>query len=231
MTPGFTVARRAVAVAMLLCGVGTAAASQPASHQPQPAPAHRVRKAQPKADPVPAVVEPRPAPAPSTVVAYQNGLLTITAQNATLREIMDRVRESTGAVVEVPALNERVTVQLGPQPPAIVIAALLEGSPVNYVIVGGAGDDNAIRAIQVTSKPTAGPDPAPSPAVAEAEAAAAATMAKALFIGQTGGDEGVWDNVEVGTPIIPVPSASVPAESLPAQAAPPSAPVVPPGQE
>jgi len=217
MTPGFIVAKRVLAVAVLLCGVGPiAAARQPASDQPPAASAHRVRKAQPKAGPVPAVVEPRPAPAPSAVVAYQNGLLTITAQNATLHEIMDRVRESTGAVVEVPALNERVTVQLGPQPPAIVIAALLEGSPVNYVIVGGAGDANAIRAIQVTSKPSAGPEPAPSPAVAEAEAAAAAAaaQAKALFIAQTGGDEGVWDNEP--PPPSPPPASAPPPPVSPA---------------
>ena len=214
MTPGFTVARRALPVAMLLCVVGIAAARQPASDQPPAAPAHRARKAQPKGGPVPAVVASRPAPAPSAVVAYQNGLLTITAQNATLREIMDRVRESTGAVVEVPALNERVTVQLGPQPPAIVIAALLEGSPVNYVIVGGAGDDNAIRAIQVTSKPTAGPDPAPSPAVAEAEAVA--TRARALFIAQTGGDEGVWDDELPSSPVPAVPAPAIPLSVSPA---------------
>jgi len=212
MTPGFTVARRALPVAMLLCVVGIAAARQPASDQPPAAPAHRARKAQPKGGPVPAVVASRPAPAPSAVVAYQNGLLTITAQNATLREIMDRVRESTGAVVEAPALNERVTVQLGPQPPAIVIAALLEGSPVNYVIVGGAGDANAIRAIQVTSETVAGPEPAPSPAVAEAEAAA--TRARDLFIAQTGGDEGVWDN-EPPSPPPPAAPTPVPTPSAP----------------
>jgi len=215
MIPSFTFARGAVAVAMLLCAVGTAAAGQPASDQPPAASAHRVRKAQPKTGPVSAVVEPRQTPAPSAVVAYQNGLLTITAQNATLHEIMDQVRESTGAVVEVPALNERVTVQLGPQPPAIVIAALLEGSPVNYVIVGGAGDANAIRAIQVTSEPVAGPEPAPSPAVAEVEAAAAvaAAQAKALFIAQTGGDEGVWDN-EPPAPPPPPATAPAPAPSV-----------------
>jgi len=212
MTPGFTVARRALPVAMLLCVVGIAAARQPASDQPPAAPAHRARKAQPKGGPVPAVVASRPAPAPSAVVACQNGLLTITAQNATLREIMDRVRESTGAVVEAPALNERVTVQLGPQPPAIVIAALLEGSPVNYVIVGGAGDANAIRAIQVTSETVAGPEPAPSPAVAEAEAAA--TRARDLFIAQTGGDEGVWDN-EPPSPPPPAAPTPVPTPSAP----------------
>ncbi|MFI5088008.1 MAG: hypothetical protein ACHP7P_09560 [Terriglobales bacterium] len=144
-------------------------------------------------------------------MAYQNGLLTITAQNATLREIMDRVRESTGAVVEVPALNERVTVQLGPQPPAIVIAALLEGSPVNYVIVGGAGDANAIRAIQVTAEPAAGLDPAPAPSPTVAQAEAEAARARALLIAQTGGDEGVWDDLEAGAPTVPVPPASVPA--------------------
>ncbi len=212
MTPDFTIANRALAVAVLLWGVGMAAPGrQPPSDQPAAAPSHRVRKAQPKADPVPAVVEPRPASAPSAVVAYQNGLLTITAQNATLREIMDRVRESTGAVVEVPALNERVTVQLGPQPPAIVIAALLEGSPVNYVIVGGSGDANAIRAIQVTPESAAGLDPAPAPSLAVAQAEAEAARARALLIAQTGGDEGVWDDVEAGAPAVPVPPASVPA--------------------
>ena len=222
MTSGFPVAKGALAAAVLLSAVGAAAARQPASDQTPAASAHRVRKAQPKAGPVPAVVEPRPAPAPSAVVAYQNGLLTITAQNATLHEIMDRVRESTGAMVEAPALNERVTVQLGPQPPAIVLAALLEGSPVNYVIVGGVGDTNVIRAIQVTPKPVAGPDPAPSPAVAEAEAAAvaAAAQTRALFIAQTGGDEGVWDN-EPPAPPPPVP----PPPAATAPAPPPSVPV------
>jgi hypothetical protein len=212
MTSGFAFAKRTLASVMLLCGVGTVvAAGQPASDQLPAAPAHRVRKAQPKASLVPAMAEPRPVPAPSAIVAYQDGLLTITAQNATLREIMDRVRESTGAVVEVPALDERVTVQLGPQPPAIVLVALLEGSPVNYVIVGGAGDANAIRAIQVTPKPVAGPDPAPSPAVAEAEAAAEAARARALFIAQTGGDEGVWDN----EPPPPAATAPAPPPSVP----------------
>jgi len=209
--------RRSLIIAFLVGTAGlVASAKQPSSTSPQAPTAHKVRKPRPSAAPTPGLATAQPVPAPSAVVSYQNGLLTITAENASLQQIVEKVGDSTGATIDSPALNERVTVRLGPQPPAAVIAALLEGSRVNYVIVGGA-DQNTIKAIQITPMPAAEPEraaPAPPPSP---DAEAAATMAKALFIAQTGGDEGVWDNVEVGTPV-PTPPTPAPAPSTPAVA-------------
>jgi len=143
---------------------------------------------------------------------------------------MERVRESTGAWVEVPALGERVTVSLGPQPPAAAIAALLEGSHLNYVIVGGA-NQGSITAIQITSEPTAGSMPAPVSAAASPPYLPdpdAAAIAQARLVAATGGDEGVWDNAEPGVPT-PAAQAATVTPVLPIVGVPP--PSATPGEQ
>jgi hypothetical protein len=90
----------------------------------------------------------------------KDGLLTIAAEKVKLSDMPDRVRETTGARVDAPALDQPVTAHLGPQPAAQVIAD------------------------------------------------------------QTGGDEGVGDDVDVGTLLNPVGSSHVATESSPAQADP-----------
>ena len=201
--------RRLLAVALVVGGLSSAVlAKQPSSaHGRAPSP-HKARKPQ-------AIATPNTGATSQTVsafsaVSYQNGLLTITAENSALQDILQKVRESTGATIDAPVLNERVTVRLGPQPPAVVIAALLEGSHLNYVLVGG-GDQVALTAIQIAPEPAGGLVAAP-PVTASRDADAAAAMAQARLIAQTGGDEGVWDSVEVGVPIVPtIPPAQVPA--------------------
>ena len=129
---------------------------------------------------------------PLAAVSYENGLLSIAAENASLRLIMEKVRAVTGAVVEAPPFAEPITVRLGPQPPATVLSALLEGSHLNYIIIGDTADARVIKSIQIMPEPAArseSPRPPPDP-----RAEAAAAMARALFVAQTGGDEGVWDN-------------------------------------
>jgi len=70
---------------------------------------------------------PQPRAMPSTVVvSFKDGLLSIVAQDVKLRDILEQVREATGAAVHAPALNELVTAHLGPRAPAQVIAALLK---------------------------------------------------------------------------------------------------------
>jgi len=189
---------------------------------PHPHPALESQTTRLEPTPPPAAVPPGPVPAAPPLVSYRNGLLTITAENADLREVMDRVRDSMGAEIDALPVDERITVDLGPQPPAQVIAALLAGMHVNYVILGGLADPNAIRAIQFTAESAAVPEP-PRPAV-DSEAIAART--RALIVAETGGDEGVWDDAEAGVPV-PAASVSAPASSLPAQAVPPAPPVVP----
>jgi fructose-specific component phosphotransferase system IIB-like protein len=102
-------------------------------------------------DVLPLAPEQRPASRP--VVIYQNGKLTIMANNATLGDILDIVGEKTGAVIDVPeAATERVVSQLGPGLPRDVIASLLNGSHFNYVVVGTETDENAVSRVVLTAK-------------------------------------------------------------------------------
>src|SRR5271166_2174912 len=76
-------------------------------------------------------------------VSYQDGLLTISAENSSLGEILRAVRKLTGASIEIPpgsGANERVVTHLGPGAPREILAVLLNGSAFNYVMVGSDSD-------------------------------------------------------------------------------------------
>src|SRR6202171_5684544 len=68
-------------------------------------------------------------PATPAKVSFQGGLLTISAQNSTLGEILRDVRKLTGASIEMPpgsaAANERGVAHLGPGGPRDVLAGVL----------------------------------------------------------------------------------------------------------
>ena len=137
-------------------------------------------------------------PPPLVLAVYQEGALSITAEDATLREIFDSVRQSTGAAIDAPATEERMSVHLGPQPPVQVIAALLEGTPFNYAILGGTGPADRVLRIIVMPKLVGAPPASP----AKSEEAAARGRAKTHRV-ETGGDEGAWDNNEPEAPAQP----------------------------
>jgi hypothetical protein len=103
------------------------------------------------ADDLPLTPEQRPA-VPPTVI-FERGKLTIVANNANLGEILRIVGEKTGAAIDVPeAADERVVSQLGPGAARDVIAALLNGSHFNYVLVGNEADPNAVDRVVLTAK-------------------------------------------------------------------------------
>lgn len=158
-----------------------------------------------------ALLLPPAAEAATDVVSLNDGLLTIAAENVKLRHILDRVGETTGARVDAPALDRLVTVHLGPQPPAQVIAALLGEFRVSYIIVGSA-DSSKIQAIEIMSEPSPARESGFSQLAGNADTGVAtqseAARTRALFLGQTGGDEGVWDDVDVGTLLNPVAPSS-----------------------
>jgi hypothetical protein len=89
-------------------------------------------------------------------VSYQGGLLTISAQNSTLGEILRDVRKLTGASIEVPpgsaAANERVIAHLGPGAPRDVLAGLFNGTQFNYVMLGSSSDPMAVSSVILTAK-------------------------------------------------------------------------------
>src|ERR1700688_2179051 len=95
-------------------------------------------------------------PATPAKVSYQGGLLSISAQNSPMGEILREVRKLTGASIEIPphaaASDERVITHLGPGTPRDVLVSLLNGSSFNYVMLGSNTDPAVVSSIILTSK-------------------------------------------------------------------------------
>jgi hypothetical protein len=97
-------------------------------------------------------------PATPAKVTYQGGLLTISAQNSTLSEILRDVHKLTGASIELPpgsnGANERVVTHIGPGAPRDVLVGLLNGSSFNYVMLGSSSDPAVVSSVILTPKET-----------------------------------------------------------------------------
>ena len=82
------------------------------------------------------------------------------AENSTLADILRAVRTQTGAAIEVPPnATERVVAHLGPGPARDVLAALLNGSHFNYVMLGSAAHPDSVDRLILTSKSGGVPRP------------------------------------------------------------------------
>ena len=130
------------------------------------APAKRKKtKPQPPPEPVQQAPEPpKPPPTPEEMpavpphVSMQNGMMTITADNSTMGDILNAVKRQTGAVLELPPglSSERVAARLGPGKPESVIQQLFVGSRFDYIIVGSPQDPSALQKITVTPRGAGG---------------------------------------------------------------------------
>jgi len=81
---------------------------------------------------------PAPPPKPPVEVTFQDGLLRIHTERATLSQVLFEVQRQTGAEIAIPAgaESEEIAVELGPAPAREVLAALLNGSRYNFIFVG-----------------------------------------------------------------------------------------------
>src|SRR5215470_8301834 len=120
-------------------------------------------------DPVAAPQPPPPPPTPEQgpssppEISYQQGQLTITARNSTMSDVLNAVKQKTGAAVDMPTVtSERVVGQFGPGAPRDVMAQLLNGSHYDYVLLGSPSDPGALKKIVLTAR-ASGPEPAPAP--------------------------------------------------------------------
>lgn len=130
-------------------------AAKPAPSQTQPA-------ATTPSQPAPEVT-PEHGPASPPQVSLQGGQLTIVARNSTMSDVLNAVRQKTGANVDMPAgSGERVVGQFGPGAPRDVMAQLLNGSHYDYVLLGSAADPRALKKVVLMAK-SSGPEPAPTP--------------------------------------------------------------------
>lgn len=138
------------------------AKSQKASSKPSPAKAAQTPAAQQMQTP-PAPVMPENQPSSPPDVNLRAGQLTIIARNSTLGDVLNAVKQKTGASVDMPpASSERVVGQFGPGAPREVLAQLLNGSHYDYVLVGSPADPGALKKIVLMAK-ASGPEPTPPP--------------------------------------------------------------------
>jgi hypothetical protein len=90
-----------------------------------------------------------PVPVKGVNVRFANGRLEVHAHDATLSEVLFQIQKQTGAEIAIPAgtEQERVFVDAGPAPASEVLAELLNGSSLNFVVVGSESDPNALRSV------------------------------------------------------------------------------------
>jgi hypothetical protein len=113
----------------------------------------------PVAPPPPSTPEQGPSSPPQ--VSFQGGQLTIEARNSTMADVLNVVKQKTGAAVEMPMVSsERVVGRFGPGAPRDVMAQLLNGSHYDYVLLGSPADPGALKKIVLMAR-AAGPEPAP----------------------------------------------------------------------
>ena len=113
----------------------------------------QVTNAAPVGQKIEATLTPEQRPAEIPNVTYIDGKLLVIAKNSTLSDVLKTIATRTGAAIEIPdAASERVVTQLGPAPARDVIAALLNGSHYNYVMVGSEADSAQVARVIVTAK-------------------------------------------------------------------------------
>jgi hypothetical protein len=103
-------------------------------------------------------------------VDYDAGKLCVNANDASLNQILNEVARRIGMKVTGEVADERVFGQYGPAAPAAVLAALLDGTGSNMLLVG---DAKGPRELILTARqggptpPSSTPAPAPPPVAAE----------------------------------------------------------------
>jgi hypothetical protein len=85
-----------------------------------------------------AAPEPAAPPKPAVTVTFENGMLSIHSDRATLAQVLFEVHLRTHAEIAIPsgAEQEEVFADLGPAPARDVLGSLLNGSPYNFIFVG-----------------------------------------------------------------------------------------------
>ena len=94
--------------------------------------------------PTPApVTQPPPSPTPAQSlpsradVTYANGLLSISAANSSLNQILREISRLTGMKITGGVVDERVFGTYGPDSPGKILASLLDGTGSNILLIQG----------------------------------------------------------------------------------------------
>jgi AMIN domain len=87
-------------------------------------------------------------------IEFADGLMTIHSGGATLSEILFQIQKVTGAEIAIPSGTEqdRVAADFGPGPASEVLGELLNGSGLNFVVVGSEANPNLLRSVILSRK-------------------------------------------------------------------------------
>jgi hypothetical protein len=86
-------------------------------------------------EPPPVPLTPSQRPPKRAQVTYADGTLSVAADNASLNQILRQIASDTGMKITGGVTEERVFGQYGPDSPTQVLAALLEGTGSNMILV------------------------------------------------------------------------------------------------
>ena len=119
----------------------------------------------PTPTPVPA---PTPVPSPTPMqamkpsdmppvppqVTFRNGLLTVNAVNSTLSSLLTAIRNKTGIEFEGAELagQDRVAISMGPASEGEVLASILSGSSLDYVVMGRPDSPTIVQRVLLTRR-------------------------------------------------------------------------------
>ncbi|HEY4053162.1 MAG TPA: AMIN domain-containing protein [Terriglobales bacterium] len=87
-------------------------------------------------------------------IQFANGSLSIHCNNATLSEVLFQIQKVTGAEIAIPSGTEqqKVAGDFGPGSASEVLGDLLNGSGLNFVVVGSESDPNMLRSVILSRK-------------------------------------------------------------------------------
>jgi hypothetical protein len=91
----------------------------------------------------PVSLTPSQRPPQPAQVTYTDGTLSVAADNASLNQILRQIASDTGMKITGGVTEERVFGQYGPDSPAQVLAALLDGTGSNMILVHHDGTEPA----------------------------------------------------------------------------------------
>ena len=130
------------------------------STKSQTAGQEQIAKAQIKTQTAPAVLKTvnstvrRPPIVNGVSIQFANGTLSIHCNNATLSEVLFQIQKVTGAEIAIPSGTEqqKVAGDFGPGSASEVLGDLLNGSGLNFVVVGSESDPNMLRSVILSRK-------------------------------------------------------------------------------
>lgn len=87
-------------------------------------------------------------------VTYEDGQLTIVAEDVPLSEVLAAVRQATGADIDIRggAATQHIWVRSGPGPARSILRELLDGTELDYVIQASETDLDGVKSVMLTPR-------------------------------------------------------------------------------